>query len=288
MTASLVDRDSGQRITVPTTGLTIGRGPDQRGGLFHVIANRAVSQHHCRIWRDQDGWRVEDLDSANGTYVDEEMVVGAAPLASGNVLRIGYGGSIGLVATFESGEVVAKQTVVEQQPDTVAVELQRKLTDALAELENLRDELAKGHTIRRQAEERETQARLREREARISAENCSVELGVLQIRLSEANAVAASRVNDLATAREKLLVAETRSNELADSLRRELALRLEHTQHVEAKLTRAEARSIELELAVTAANGARDSALDNYEQVRGRVAELECVLAEQGELLRSH
>jgi len=48
-----------------------------------------VSRHHARLERDDGGtWRITDLDSANGTFVQGEPVT-ARQLAGGEVVRIG-------------------------------------------------------------------------------------------------------------------------------------------------------------------------------------------------------
>jgi hypothetical protein len=48
-----------------------------------------VSRHHARVVRDQRGYSVEDLNSRNGTRVDDRAVREAVPLVDGAVLRIG-------------------------------------------------------------------------------------------------------------------------------------------------------------------------------------------------------
>jgi len=50
--------------------ILIGRAPDC--GL--VIDNPAVSAHHARLTREQGGVLIEDLDSANGTFVDDRRI----------------------------------------------------------------------------------------------------------------------------------------------------------------------------------------------------------------------
>jgi pSer/pThr/pTyr-binding forkhead associated (FHA) protein len=50
--------------------VTIGRLPDNTV----VIDNPAVSAHHARIFREGDDIIIEDLESTNGTYVNEQHV----------------------------------------------------------------------------------------------------------------------------------------------------------------------------------------------------------------------
>lgn len=67
------------------TYATIGRTPDNR----IAIPSTTVSKHHARILRDDAGtWFVEDLGSANGTFVDGRRVK-RAKLQDGAKLRLG-------------------------------------------------------------------------------------------------------------------------------------------------------------------------------------------------------
>ena len=63
---------------------TIGRLPDNT----LVIDNPAVSGHHACVFRDGDACVVEDLQSTNGTFVNEERVT-RRTLQNGDVLVIG-------------------------------------------------------------------------------------------------------------------------------------------------------------------------------------------------------
>ncbi len=63
---------------------TIGRLPDNT----LVIDNPAVSSHHACVFRDGDAFVVEDLESTNGTYVNEARVT-RHTLRNGDVLLVG-------------------------------------------------------------------------------------------------------------------------------------------------------------------------------------------------------
>ena len=52
------------------------------------IDNLSVSKNHARIVRDKDSYRVEDLNSTNGTYLNEKMV-SEAELKHKDVLTVG-------------------------------------------------------------------------------------------------------------------------------------------------------------------------------------------------------
>ena len=65
--------------------VTIGRS---RSNDISLEDSR-VSRHHARIVRDARGFLIEDLNSRNGTRVDDRAVRDSATLADGSVVRIG-------------------------------------------------------------------------------------------------------------------------------------------------------------------------------------------------------
>jgi hypothetical protein len=73
------------REIVPTGGIiTIGRQPDN----VLCIDNPAVSGHHAKIYWEADHYVVEDVESFNGTYVNNERI-GKVALRDGDVVLIG-------------------------------------------------------------------------------------------------------------------------------------------------------------------------------------------------------
>jgi pSer/pThr/pTyr-binding forkhead associated (FHA) protein len=64
---------------------TIGRA----AGAQFVVDAPLVSRVHCRLTLAADGLSVEDLGSTNGTFVNGKPVAGQAPLAAGDMLRVG-------------------------------------------------------------------------------------------------------------------------------------------------------------------------------------------------------
>ena len=72
----------------PTTAVVrVGRASDNDV----AIPNQRVSRYHAQLRWTRDGWVVYDLDSTNGTYVDDEPVGSAEPrpLRAGGRLRLG-------------------------------------------------------------------------------------------------------------------------------------------------------------------------------------------------------
>jgi len=83
--------------------LVVLQGPD-KGRTFHIgdapailgrdseqipLTDRTVSRHHARIQPDQETWVLEDLRSANGTYLNNTRVRGAVRLKHGDQIKIG-------------------------------------------------------------------------------------------------------------------------------------------------------------------------------------------------------
>ena len=54
-----------------------------------VIHDTNVSRQHARLLRGPDGYSIEDTQSSNGTFVNDERVFGPRPLRTGDVIRIG-------------------------------------------------------------------------------------------------------------------------------------------------------------------------------------------------------
>ena len=86
MQASLIG-PGGQRTDLPLDALTIGRAPDNR----LVLQDAQASSHHAEIRPDAQGYLLVDLNSRNGTFVNEQRLMAQTPrlLISGDVVRIG-------------------------------------------------------------------------------------------------------------------------------------------------------------------------------------------------------
>lgn len=54
-----------------------------------ILSDETVSRHHARLRRTEDGYSAEDLNSANGLFVNGERVTTPRPLKSGDVIRLG-------------------------------------------------------------------------------------------------------------------------------------------------------------------------------------------------------
>jgi hypothetical protein len=84
--AALVDLWGRPHLLDPRT--RIGRQVEGRG---LAILEPSVSRHHAELTRGDGGaWTLRDLGSANGTYLDDRLVEGAAPLQEGDRVRFGH------------------------------------------------------------------------------------------------------------------------------------------------------------------------------------------------------
>jgi FHA domain/Integrin beta chain VWA domain len=65
--------------------VSLGRGEDNDV----VIPHASVSRAHARLMRRNGVFELTDLNSTNGTYVNEQPVHGSVPVSSGNQVRLG-------------------------------------------------------------------------------------------------------------------------------------------------------------------------------------------------------
>jgi pSer/pThr/pTyr-binding forkhead associated (FHA) protein len=77
--------EAGRRISLAGP-LELGRDPAAGGPLPQ---DELVSRRHARVTPVEDGARVEDLDSRNGTFVDGDQIFDPAHLAPGGQLLVG-------------------------------------------------------------------------------------------------------------------------------------------------------------------------------------------------------
>jgi len=77
--------DIGRRIPLVNSQYIVGR--DSEAGL--VVSRSSVSRNHARMYLDDDGnWWVEDLNSTNGTFVNEQRIR-AQQLTDADQVRFG-------------------------------------------------------------------------------------------------------------------------------------------------------------------------------------------------------
>ena len=76
--------EAGRTYSLAPEATVLGRQHDSTICLL----GRAISRHHARITRENDGWVIEDLDSSNGTFLNGEMI-NAAKLRHGDTVGVG-------------------------------------------------------------------------------------------------------------------------------------------------------------------------------------------------------
>lgn len=77
---------AGTTVNLEGSAITLGRAGDNTV----VLDDEYVSGHHCRLVPNGDGqWRLEDLHSTNGTYVNESRLLNPAVIPIGTSVRIG-------------------------------------------------------------------------------------------------------------------------------------------------------------------------------------------------------
>ena len=76
---------SGLHILRRDRPLVIGRRPS----CDVVLTHRSVSRRHCRIEWDDDSYRLVDLKSSNGTYLNGKRLIGDQRLTTEDSFSIG-------------------------------------------------------------------------------------------------------------------------------------------------------------------------------------------------------
>jgi pSer/pThr/pTyr-binding forkhead associated (FHA) protein len=81
----LADGTSERSYSLPKDSCLIGRSPSVEVSL----SDETVSAVHARLWKDGNRWWLEDLESRNGTFLNEIPVAKSAVLCTGDRIRIG-------------------------------------------------------------------------------------------------------------------------------------------------------------------------------------------------------
>ena len=109
------------RFVIGPSGLNIGR----TAPADIIVAGAGVSRAHCVVEWDGDQLRVTDLNSTNGTYIDNKRIQGAAILEVGSILRIGNVSFEHEVRTRAQMEVQGKPAGFDPEADPPVARLAR-------------------------------------------------------------------------------------------------------------------------------------------------------------------
>ena len=82
-----ISTPTGRRL-VPLTAQRVSLGRDT-GNDVVLQGDGTVSRRHAELVHVADGWRLHDLGSANGSYVNGERVAGEAPVRDADEIRLG-------------------------------------------------------------------------------------------------------------------------------------------------------------------------------------------------------
>jgi len=81
----LSGRSKGQEIRIPSNKFLIGRAED-----CHLRPHSdLISRHHCVLLVEEGSCTVRDFNSRNGTFVNDEAVVGQRELHNGDRMKVG-------------------------------------------------------------------------------------------------------------------------------------------------------------------------------------------------------
>lgn len=105
---------------------TLGRDPTNTIQL----SDQRISRQHCQIWRDGINYKIRDLNSKNGTYVNNLLITEAA-LLPGDLIQIGE-----TVLTFHFRAQKPSEDILLVSPDIKQTMIVHKLpTKAVRELD---------------------------------------------------------------------------------------------------------------------------------------------------------
>jgi pSer/pThr/pTyr-binding forkhead associated (FHA) protein len=82
----LVNLETNDRFPLNGPVNTIGRAPDNTV----VLTDEWCSANHARIYFHEGRWLLEDLQSSNGTSVNERMLDGPQQLSPNDLIKVGH------------------------------------------------------------------------------------------------------------------------------------------------------------------------------------------------------
>ncbi|MEJ2149031.1 MAG: FHA domain-containing protein [Chloroflexota bacterium] len=104
---------SGQQWVMHNDEIVVGRGSHCQ----IVIPERRVSREHIRIWREQDRYFVEDLDSKNGTHVNAVKLDEVHELEEGDEIQI----ALCVKIRFIGSEATVPLSLEEQEQESMSL-----------------------------------------------------------------------------------------------------------------------------------------------------------------------
>ena len=78
---------SDERVYEVSEGeVTVGRDP----AVGIPVDDKTLSRRHCKVYLGADGWRVTDLGSRNGTYLNGARLTKPQSVNTGDRIQVGY------------------------------------------------------------------------------------------------------------------------------------------------------------------------------------------------------
>ena len=96
---------AGQLFDLDKPVITLGR----EVGSDIVLEDPQVSRHHARLTLQAGGYVIEDLGSTNGTFINEQRLIGVQPITPGDQIRLGDNVVLSVSGSLDVGETVVGQ-----------------------------------------------------------------------------------------------------------------------------------------------------------------------------------
>lgn len=112
---------AGQEVEIATDAVRIGSGPQNE----IVLEDDSVSREHALLERDLEGWRLTDLGSKNGTYIEGTQLAPQVPtpVAFDYFIRLG-----GVELQFRSKAAVGAEQTAEEAGEPSPIEVVKART----------------------------------------------------------------------------------------------------------------------------------------------------------------
>lgn len=87
----LISQNDGVRYDVSfKNDVIVGRSPESASGsVIAVKDDRSVSGKHCRIYKSNGRFYIQDLGSSNHTYLNQRILTSPSDIKSGDIIKIG-------------------------------------------------------------------------------------------------------------------------------------------------------------------------------------------------------
>jgi hypothetical protein len=84
-----------RQLPIMSDEIILGRGEE----CDIVLAERQISRHHLKIYKEDDAFYVEDLESKNGTWVNDQQLKGSRRLQDGDLISVAMAVKLQYVGT---------------------------------------------------------------------------------------------------------------------------------------------------------------------------------------------